>query len=490
MNHTTSGVNVFLTSLLFALEGLSLLLIFSGYRFSAVDGLANFLTSSAGILFLVATLALMGTGLLLIRHLRRLPPTSNRTTSLTLSVNAATVVLMVLAGEASLRAYHEVSMLAPQLWVEFPTLRNWEKTSADFLAAINNRAAAYHDYDPELGWTIGKNRRSQDGLYASSAEGLRSARPGDTRLTWTASRSPAVHADRKPARVALLGDSFTFGYEVSYDESWAHQLAMRMAPDFDLVNFGVIGYSVNQIRMKYERDVRPLAPDLVIVGLISSDFQRDSWIYNFLRYPDMLALPYARPRPTLRDGVLALLNMPLPRPEAIFTKSSVHELPHLQADLNYNWLEWERWPWRWLQRSLLFRTVASWPPGPPTLRATEFEREQHALHRAVLRSFAASVQASGSTLLFLYFPSESELPDTGRTGGPTAPYAARILAEMGLPYEDMSTCVRTVRPERRFAPGTHYTPEVNAALAACLPDIVRAHLNRRPPTPAVYANHR
>lgn len=307
-------------------------------------------------------------------------------------------------------------------------------------------------------------------------------------LNWSkgALRQTGIQSD--PVRVALIGDSFTFGDEVSYEETWAHRASRQLGPQYELVNFGVIGYSVNQVRLKYERDVRPLHPDIVVVGIISHDFLRDTFIYNFLPYPDMLALPYARPRPVLRNGRLELLNTPLPSPSQIFNTVSVHDLPHLESDVNYNPTEWERAPWRLLQRSFLFRTVATWPAWPPRSRTMVFSQEQHELNRAVLQSLADSITKNGSHLLFLFFPDPDELPDTPAHPGTTvAHYGTRILAEVGLPYEDMTACVRTVSPEHRFAPNGHYSAETNAALASCLPDIVRKRMSQTRPHQAVLA---
>lgn len=486
-----AGLGLVLAGLLLLFEGFAVLFILTGYRFSPVEGIERFVRSPSGMLFLIALPSLVVTGWFLIRHVRRLPPPAKRPASLTLGLNLITVVLALIAGEGSLRLLHAIGMRLPSLHIAMPALRTWEGTAGQFLATLQGSTTLYHDFDPELGWTIAKSRSSQNGLYVSSSEGLRSARPGESMLTWSKDTRSPHSSSSSLLRVALIGDSFTFGYEVSYEETWAARLSLQLGSDYELVNFGVIGYSVNQMRLKYERDVRPFHPDVVVVGVISHDFLRDTFIYNFLPYPDMLALPYARPRPVLRNGRLELLNTPLISPSEIFNTDSVHHLPFLQFDVNYNPIEWERPAWRLLQRSLLFRTVAARPAWPPETRTALFDQEQHELNRAVLRSLADSIRNDGSIPIFLFFPDPDELPDMpGHPGTIAPPYGTSILTEVGLGYEDLTACVRTISPDHRFLPGRHYSAETNTALASCLPSIIRNRISESRPQQALLTGQR
>ena len=94
--------------------------------------------------------------------------------------------------------------------------REWDKVRAyyqDFFRTTLNKGL-YHKYDELLGWTIAPNRQNSEyGLYFSSAEGLRSPSPG-------------IKLADQPAstRIAVIGDSYTFAEDVSFEESWGHQL--------------------------------------------------------------------------------------------------------------------------------------------------------------------------------------------------------------------------------------------------------------------------
>lgn len=450
----------------------SLLFVLLIYRISNVEGLSPFLQSFPGFMCVFVALLMAATSLGLVRHLRGLTTKLRRQASLTIAMNVVAMGLLVVGGEGTLRLLHEISMRQPTWHMNFPMMRNWEGTSAQFRSAIHesNPIRPYHEYDPVIGWVIGKNRRSSDGLYSSSSDGLRSLQPGARLLTWSRSDPVALLAHAKPYRVALVGDSFTFGYEVAYEESWAHLINSELGNDFHVLNFGVIGYSVNQARLKYERDVKPTHPDIVVLSVISHNFLRDMFIYNFMFAPDFLTLPYARPRPILGDGRLTILNSPLPSPKEIFNTPDVHKLPYLAYDMNYNWLEWERSPWYLLQHSFLFRLLTSWDSGPSLARQETFDVEVSNLGQQVLKAFIESVRRDGAMPIVVYFPDRFELDST------TPPphhmmLAPKILLAAGVDYIDATACIKAVPPDRRFRV-THYSVESNAALSKCLPEMI------------------
>ena len=65
-------------------------------------------------------------------------------------------------------------------------------------------------------------------------------------------------------RIALVGDSFTFGEDVTYEETWGYFLEKELGSQFQVLNFGVAGYGVDQSFLRYEKDVRKWKPKIVI----------------------------------------------------------------------------------------------------------------------------------------------------------------------------------------------------------------------------------
>jgi len=49
-----------------------------------------------------------------------------------------------------------------------------------------------------------------------------------------------------------VGDSFTFGQEVTYEESWGYLLEKALGSEFQVLNFGVAMYGVDQAYLRYE----------------------------------------------------------------------------------------------------------------------------------------------------------------------------------------------------------------------------------------------
>jgi lysophospholipase L1-like esterase len=99
--------------------------------------------------------------------------------------------------------------------------------------------------------------------YAINSEGFRDAK---------------VHPARKPAgvtRVLLLGDSFTFGQAVNYEDAWPVLAERALEREFpgrvDLVKAGVQGMDTRSELILLRRLARRLDVDAVVVGFLVND---------------------------------------------------------------------------------------------------------------------------------------------------------------------------------------------------------------------------
>lgn len=131
-------------------------------------------------------------------------------------------------------------------------------------ASVPATEPAVYEFDPLLGW------KSRPGAHLFPA----TASHGALRLTiWPdRSRATAPHPIERATRVVLVGDSFTQGYEVSDEETFAWKLQGRF-PAARVVNFGTGGYSTYQslLRMKLALKRTRGRPTLVLYGL--TDYQ-------------------------------------------------------------------------------------------------------------------------------------------------------------------------------------------------------------------------
>ena len=288
------------------------------------------------------------------------------------------------------------------------------------------------------------------------------ARPRDSgaRPLGTASR-------RRPGttRIAVVGDSHTFGLEVTYEDTWARQLEERLGAGYQVLNFGVDGFGVDQAFLRYQREVDAWAPKLDFFTVLSHDFYRSTSVYPFITFE--WGMPFSKPRFTTKDGTLGRVNPHFPSPEEIVRTANVSDLPFLDYQPGYLPEEWQR---SFLHASYLVRfLMASFPPWTaPTDRISE--RELRAVNIGLLRAVAEKARRQGTRLLLVYLPAKGE---SESYIGPSSREALSILAQAGVPYVDGTSWLAQVPPERRYL-RWHETPEANKAIAAGMEGLVRS----------------
>ena len=327
----------------------------------------------------------------------------------TAALNVVPVLLVLAGGEVAVRTLSRPTDRGPVFMGTHLLPWQWSDVVAQNEALLRQAAAngSFLKADERLGWVIAPDRRTADGLYFSSAEGLRSPEPG------------VALADRRARhRVALVGDSFTFGLEVSYEQTWGARLEGALGADVQVLNFGVDGYGIDQAYLRYARDVRPWRPDVVIFGLITHDLYRSMAVYSFVSFPGW-PFPFAKPRFVADGDRLALLNVPLPSPRAILAARSIGDLPFIEYDRGYRA---EDWAWHPLDRSYLYRFLASAYRGWSSPDPKGSDERVVALNREIVRAFIRDARADGAEPIVVYFPPVSTFAFVpGSPGGRASP---------------------------------------------------------------------
>jgi hypothetical protein len=274
-----------------------------------------------------------------------------------------------------------------------------------------------------------------------------------------ATRAAGVH-------VAITGDSFTFGLDVPFQNSWGAVLENALGPDVVVLNFGVDGYGVDQALLRYERDARQWRPRVSIFGFIAHDLLRTVSVYPFITFPDWDL--FAKPRFTLRNGALERVTGRLASPAEILATPSITDLPHISLEPGYNPDEWGAHVYgASYALRFLFSRFPRWPI--PTRNAPDAELE--GLNVALLSRFVSLAKDDGAVPLLVFFPERSDL------GSDSRPVRDRVfsgLSRAGIDFLNLTSCVGSVGVERAFIPERlHYSPEGNAAVAQCLMPHVR-----------------
>src|SRR5688572_6792230 len=163
-------------------------------------------------------------------------------------------------------------------------------------------------YNPDLGWLPRPNAQNAESIH--NAAGLRVEAIGRN-----------VDATAKPGilRIALFGDSFVYGSEVSYPDTWAFGLARRLearGEAIEVLNFGVPGYGTDQAYLRWMQAGAAYAPHLVIFGLQLENMHRN---VNLVRpfYIPIVDLPFSKPRFVVRQGQSQVINRPAIPPERL-----------------------------------------------------------------------------------------------------------------------------------------------------------------------------
>jgi len=112
--------------------------------------------------------------------------------------------------------------------------------------------------DPTKGWKSEPNMRDlavfDQKILNTNSRGLRGK------------KDFSYDRDPNKLRILILGDSFTFGDEVSDNETYSYYL-QKMLPNAEIINMGVHGYGHDQMLIYLEEEGVKYKPDIFIILL-------------------------------------------------------------------------------------------------------------------------------------------------------------------------------------------------------------------------------
>ncbi|MEM1451289.1 MAG: GDSL-type esterase/lipase family protein [Planctomycetota bacterium] len=126
-------------------------------------------------------------------------------------------------------------------------------------------------FDPSVGTRFHPNQTRD--IYAAQNKFMHSAEINGLGLRGP-EPDPALDGDAG-LRVVCLGDSFTFGWGVEDDETYPVQLERALDAEMDtpveVINCGLPGYNTWQEGRVFDVLVRPMQPDVVVIGWYLND---------------------------------------------------------------------------------------------------------------------------------------------------------------------------------------------------------------------------
>lgn len=340
--------------------------------------------------------------------------------------------------------------------------RGWDRIVERYTHMLKQmaRQPSYYEEDPVLGWSIGPNRTSADGLFHSGPQRIRTPK----RLM--------TYDQSAPCRVALVGDSFTFGEEALFEDTWGHYLQQALGSRCQVMNFAVPGYSIGQMFLRVQRDVLSFAPNLIIVGFTDGALERTMGVYCFLMGLEWPDCPWVAPRFVLREDDLVVTNSPLPQTDEIYSATTIRNLPAIAYDRWYQTSEWEQRNWDLLYQSYVFRYLTSLYPIHNVVSPDVSDESLRQVNGALFKAILGVGEQTGVRVLLVYLPM---MEDFGYKVSYRAPVSHDILKSQGSNFLDLRDCLAQLREDHRFLErGIHYSPVGERRVAECLlPHVVK-----------------
>jgi len=260
-------------------------------------------------------------------------------------------------------------------------------------------------------WTV-SGRQSN---YRSNREGFRSARePG---------------ADSGRAEVVLIGDSFTFGSGVEYDETFGARLEAAL-PRIVVWNLGMPGFGLDQIYRSLRYQVPSMDPVLVVFVFIDDDLRRS--FTSFMEQWGVSKPMFVLEGDTLREAT------PHDRPPWVVTYLERH-----------SWL---------------------WTAGRSILAALAYKRpdaDWWQLNAAIIRASVAEGHRQGLPLLFVRLPQDPRLH-------PEFALMRSLMDSLHADYLDLADSARGMTRTIHLERDNHLSPEGHQYVANVLEQWIQA----------------
>ena len=334
-------------------------------------------------------------------------------------------------------------------------------------AYLEREEAAHVSYDERLGWTHRPNVTGSGGNFTVNGAGLRSKREY--------SQTPLPDT----LRIAIFGDSFALGAEVSDDETWGYQLEMKLNQAgirTEVLNFGVGGYGMDQAFLRWQEAGRDYAPDMVIFGFQPENLNRNVNVFRQLYFLET-GIPFSKPRFILNNAEgLELINaptIPLEQIVAVFESFGSHPFASYEYyyDSRYAAAQW----WSSSRLAAFLYAVLKRDEDQQNIQdnADDYgaDSERGRLGKAIVDAFAADVMKHETD----FFVMNTITRWSYHQGGRRHPYQFLLdHFDDAYHYISFQEQLDNSLDEAWWAAGGHYGPVLNRIAARAAADKIQS----------------
>ncbi len=343
-------------------------------------------------------------------------------------------------------------------------LRIW---GPDVLAMGNQYV--FYRFDPVLGWS---NLPGAKGQFSR----LEFSYPVEINAIGMWDREVAPKRSDE-FRVAVLGDSFTWGIGAAYGERYT-EVVEALDPRINVLNFGVAGFSPIQYLLELDQ-VLALQPDYVVVAFCLGNDVSDN----------VLANPYVHPKPVAKlsaDGTrLEIGGYPL-----VDSKETGPDIIASEASLRLVGLVKRQWARLQRKQGAIETFDERWLYAPSeTLRPKQRQRmvEMYKINELVLASIRDRVEAAlgPDRLAVLLVPTKLEYqldPYLPKDANPNAvaDHVLESLARLKIPAVDGRPAIT---PADFWQKDEHWRPGGHAKIGKLLADHLASVMPKQAASP-------
>lgn len=154
-------------------------------------------------------------------------------------------------------------------------------------------------FDPVLGWSYKPSysvRHWDNKTYSFSVEGYRSLSTED-------------HRDPSKPTILVVGDSFLFGHGLDFEETFGYKLEDALNHSYNVLNFAVQGYGLDQVYLQIRQLMDVYAPLYVVVDVHEDQDYRNINRDRRAFFP-CSKLTGTKPVFSLKNGMLVQTHIP------------------------------------------------------------------------------------------------------------------------------------------------------------------------------------